>query len=153
MSDFGQLKINWWNCLRFWYMNIAGVFALFIQSPSWSTSVFLIILGILSILGISVGAHRCLSHKSFKVKRPLKLIFFALQTLTFQGSILDWVKRHRMHHRFTGTCADPYNFKNGFWFSHCYWICYDRHPEYEKQCWRIDMRDLKNDPTLKLQHK
>jgi stearoyl-CoA desaturase (delta-9 desaturase) len=38
------------------------------------------------ILGITAGAHRLWSHRSYKAKWPLRLILMLLHTLTFQVS-------------------------------------------------------------------
>ena len=38
----------------------------------------------LSCLGITAGAHRLWSHRSFKAKTPLRIFLVALQTLAMQ---------------------------------------------------------------------
>lgn len=35
------------------------------------------------------------------------------QTFSFQQSIYDWARDHRVHHKFTDTDADPHNSKRG----------------------------------------
>lgn len=35
------------------------------------------------------------------------------QTLSFQQSIYDWARDHRVHHKFTDTDADPHNSRRG----------------------------------------
>lgn len=35
------------------------------------------------------------------------------QTFSFQQSIYEWARDHRVHHKFTDTEADPHNSKKG----------------------------------------
>lgn len=66
-------------------------------------------------LGIVIGYHRLLSHKSFKTS--YEKILSILGCLAFQGSPLVWVCLHREHHAYTDTKKDPHSPVNGFWKS------------------------------------
>lgn len=73
-------------------------------------------------LGITVGYHRLLSHRSFKV--PLWLEYFLVSGgyLCLEGSPIHWVSTHRIHHRYTDKPGDPHSPLNGFWHSFVGWM-------------------------------
>ncbi|KAL5723386.1 hypothetical protein ACHQM5_006792 [Ranunculus cassubicifolius] len=73
------------------------------------------------LLGITLCYHRCLSHSSFKLPKPLEYLFayFGLQAL--QAHPLFWVSTHRYHHKGTDTVKDPHSPIEGFWHSHISW--------------------------------
>jgi stearoyl-CoA desaturase (Delta-9 desaturase) len=48
--------------------------------------------------GISVGFHRLLTHRSFKAKRPLKIVCALAGSMALEGSAISWVACHRRHH-------------------------------------------------------
>ncbi len=64
---------------------------------------------ILGILGINIGFHRLLSHRSFTTYRPIYYILTLLGTITAMGSSLAWVAVHRQHHRYSDTDLDPHS--------------------------------------------
>jgi stearoyl-CoA desaturase (delta-9 desaturase) len=63
----------------------------------------------IGVLGINVGYHRLISHRSFKtpvwIEKPLAII----GVLTTVGSPLAWVAVHRQHHRAPETPQDPHS--------------------------------------------
>ena len=97
-----------------------------------------------------MGYHRLWSHQAYRARFPLRILLATLGTAGYQGSIKWWVLRHRLHHRYTDTSEDPYNSKNGFWFSHIGWIFYK--PVYKKLKW-IDISDIMRDPIVRIQHR
>jgi stearoyl-CoA desaturase (delta-9 desaturase) len=100
-------------------------------------------------LGITMGFHRLLSHRSFKTSRPFAWFLALCGSLAFQGGVLEWVARHRMHHAFTDSDDDPHNARRGFWHSHITWLFAgvekfdspDRH--------RVFARDIYRDPVMR----
>ncbi|RZC41574.1 hypothetical protein BDFB_013955, partial [Asbolus verrucosus] len=104
-------------------------------------------------LGITAGAHRLWSHRSYKAKWPLRLILTFFNTLAFALSVIDWSRNHRLHHKFSETDADPHNAKRGFFFSHIGWLLCRRHSQVEEKLKQIDVSDLWADPLLMYQHK
>lgn len=67
---------------------------------------------------------------------------------SFQNSIYDWVRDHRVHHKFSETDADPHNSKRGFFFSHVGWLMQKKHPEVISKGKLVDLSDITNDPYL-----
>ena len=62
-------------------------------------------------LGITAGAHRFWSHKTFKAKLPLRLFLVFANSMAGENSIYIWSRDHRTHHKFSETDADPHNAK------------------------------------------
>jgi stearoyl-CoA desaturase (Delta-9 desaturase) len=79
------------------------------------------------------------------------LLFF--QTVAFQNSCIEWVRDHRVHHKYSDTNADPHNASRGFFFSHIGWLLCKKHPDVKKYGAKIDMSDLESDWLLRWQHK
>jgi stearoyl-CoA desaturase (delta-9 desaturase) len=86
---------------------------------------------LLTLLGITVGFHRLFTHRSFRAGRPVQLLLGVLGSMAFQGGLLGWVGRHRLHHRHSDRVGDPHSphaHPRGtrsrlrrFWYSHVGW--------------------------------
>ena len=64
---------------------------------------------IIGILGINIGYHRLLSHRSFKTHWFWEKLFSLVGVITVVGSPLAWVAVHRQHHRFAERPGDPHS--------------------------------------------
>jgi stearoyl-CoA desaturase (delta-9 desaturase) len=60
-------------------------------------------------LGVTVGFHRLLTHRSFKTSRALRGIFAALGSAAIEGPVISWVADHRKHHTFSDEKGDPHS--------------------------------------------
>ncbi len=60
-------------------------------------------------LGISLGFHRLLTHRSLRLAKPLEYIAGLLGTLALQGGPISWVATHRVHHAHSDEDDDPHN--------------------------------------------
>lgn len=105
------------------------------------------------MLGVTAGAHRLWSHRSYKAKWPMRLILTIFHTIAFQDSIYHWVRDHRMHHKYSETDADPHNTSRGFFYSHIGWLLCKKHPEVTLKGKALNLSDLQNDPLVMFQHK
>lgn len=103
--------------------------------------------------GITMGAHRLWAHKTYKANLPLRIILAFCQTLAFQNHIYEWVRDHRVHHKFTDTDADPHNSQRGFFFSHMGWLIIKKHKDVMVRGATVDMSDLKQDGVVMFQKK
>ena len=65
-----------------------------------------------------------------------------------QNDIYEWVRDHRVHHKFVDTNADPHNIKRGFFFSHMGWLLIRKHPDVKTKGKTVDMSDLEEDPIV-----
>lgn len=103
--------------------------------------------------GVTAGAHRLWSHRSYKAKFPLRLLLAVMQTATGFDTIYNWAAIHRVHHRYSDTDADPHNVRRGFWHAHTWWMLMLPHPAIARAHDTIDTSDLLADPIVKYQHK
>ena len=97
--------------------------------------VMLVALYTVTGLGITVGYHRLISHRSFECPPWVRACFLVAGGLALENSALRWCADHIRHHARCDQEEDPYNAKKGFWHSHCGWIFEkntDRDPKYEK---------------------
>lgn len=63
----------------------------------------------IGVLGINIGFHRLLSHRSFKTYKFIEYFLSIVGIITTVGSSLAWVAIHRQHHRKTETREDPHS--------------------------------------------
>ncbi len=99
------------------------IFALLPRFWSLETvSALLILYWVTACLGVTLGYHRLLSHRSFKVPTWLERFFATCGALSCQHGPIDWVGLHRHHHTFSDTEADHHNSNKGFWWSHMGWM-------------------------------
>nr|CAI5820449.1 unnamed protein product [Callosobruchus analis] len=74
-----------------------------------------------------------------------------LQSAALQNDIHEWVRDHRVHHKFTDTDADPHNSNRGFFFSHIGWLMVKKHPMVISKGKTVDMSDIEADPVVQFQ--
>ncbi|KPJ02273.1 Acyl-CoA Delta(11) desaturase [Papilio xuthus] len=104
-------------------------------------------------ISITAGAHRLWTHRAYKAKLPLQIILVVLNSLAFQNTAIDWVRDHRLHHRYSDTDADPHNATRGFFYSHIGWLLVRKHEEVKRRGKFIDMSDIYANPVLCFQRK
>ncbi|XP_050307238.1 acyl-CoA Delta-9 desaturase-like [Anthonomus grandis grandis] len=151
-----NLKIVWTNVVLFAILHalaVQGICVLFEGSCSVWTIIFSLTFGVLSQIGVTAGAHRLWSHRSYKATFPLRLILIILDTCVYETSVISWSRDHRLHHKFSDTDADPHNVNRGFFFSHIGWAMMKKHPQVKEKGQTIDLSDLYGDPLLRFQHK
>ena len=70
-----------------------------------------------------------------------------------QNDVIEWVRDHRVHHKYSETDADPHNAKRGFFFAHCGWLMVRKHPQVKLKGRQIDISDVTSDPVCAFQRK
>ncbi len=71
--------------------------------------------------GITLGYHRLITHRDFQCPKWVEYSLLFCGTLACQSPI-EWVAKHRMHHRYSDTHEDPHDINKGFWWTHVGWI-------------------------------
>jgi stearoyl-CoA desaturase (Delta-9 desaturase) len=107
----------------------------------------------LAVIGIVTGAHRYYTHRSFTAKLPLKIFLMLCFTSTCQRSLKEFVRIHRIHHKFTDTAADPHNSTRGFLYTFILWTFLPKTPELKEAEKNFDSSDLDNDPIAAFHNK
>ena len=64
---------------------------------------------VLTGLGVTVGFHRLLTHRSFKAGPLVRGILAALGSAAIEGPPIAWVADHRKHHAFSDRPGDPHS--------------------------------------------
>ncbi|MFN6963707.1 MAG: acyl-CoA desaturase [Pyrinomonadaceae bacterium] len=118
---------------------------------SWQNlAVLLIGNWIVGGLGVGLGYHRLLTHRSFTVPKWLEYTLTILGTMSVQDSPDKWVATHRMHHRFTETDLDPHSTRSGFWWAQMGWIVKGTAQDHDETVLARYVPDLKKDKGHRL---
>ena len=142
------LKIKWATLLVMVFLHVGVVFAPF--AFNWSAfGVFVILQGI-TALGITLGYHRLLTHRSFQVPKWLEYVLALCGSLALQNGPIKWVATHRVHHAFADRPQDPHSPTRGFWWAHVLWLfaydeVLDEPSKYERYA-----SDLVRDPVHRI---
>lgn len=106
-------------------------------------------------LGITIGFHRLLTHKSFDTYRWVKWMWMIIGTMSIEGAPLTWCAVHRRHHSHSDHHGDPHSpnlhgkgfigMMRGLWHGQVGWLFtgYWSKPDYER--W---IPDLLKDPVV-----
>ena len=90
---------------------------------SWQNlAIMLIGNWVVGSLGVGLGYHRLLTHRSFKAPKWLEYILTIFASMSLQNEAYKWVATHRIHHAFTETEKDPHSTRPGFWWAQIGWI-------------------------------
>jgi Fatty-acid desaturase len=93
-------------------------------------------------LGITVGYHRLIAHRSFACPNWVKAGLLIAGGWALENSALKWAADHVRHHAHCDQEADPYNSRRGFWYSHCGWVFYKDPYEDEKYASRLQQDQI-----------
>jgi stearoyl-CoA desaturase (Delta-9 desaturase) len=92
---------------------IAGLLVAAVQTwNDWLHWHDLVVFGavyLLTAIGITVGFHRLLTHRSFETSPLLRGAFAALGSAAIEGPVISWVADHRKHHAFSDEEGDPHS--------------------------------------------
>ncbi|CAH2049358.1 unnamed protein product, partial [Iphiclides podalirius] len=108
---------------------------------------------VLTGFGITGGAHRLWTHKAYKATLPLKLFLLFCYSSAGQNSLYQWVRDHRVHHKYSDTEADPHNANRGLFFSHIGWLMMRKNSQVLLRGSQMDMSDIEADPLLRFYNK
>ncbi|EFN76591.1 Acyl-CoA desaturase [Harpegnathos saltator] len=141
-----ETKIIWSMALLLFLLHTVGFYGIltFDYLQNLKTTSWIFCMHVLTVFGVSAGAHRLWSHKSYKAKLPLRILL---------NSVYQWVRNHRLHHKYCDTDADPHNTNRGFFFSHIGWVVMENHPKVLKKSEKLDMSDILSDPVVVISEK
>lgn len=139
------LKLNWVNVFFFGAIHLVALAAPWYFS--WQAlGIMLFFHWFLGSIGICLGYHRMLSHRSFYVPKWLEYTITTIGCLAIQGGPIFWVGGHRQHHGFTEDVhKDPYSAERGFWWSHMMWIIYSKPEHFDYNVYKAYAPDLAAD--------
>lgn len=99
------------------------------------------------MMGVTIGYHRLLSHRSFRCPKIIEYFWVLGGYLAFEGSPLWWATLHRAHHRYTDQPLDPHAPQYGWLNAYYGWIFHSRYPAYIDPT--VQSRDLNKDPVYR----
>jgi stearoyl-CoA desaturase (delta-9 desaturase) len=137
----------------------ATITAIVLLWNSFVTPADLIIAAVMYLLtavGITVGYHRLLTHRSFQTSKPLEYTFAVLGSMAVQGPVIAWVADHRKHHAHTDEEGDPHSphvaedghhqgVLRGLWHAHTGWLMSNQ----GRADWKKYARDLYEDNGMR----
>src|SRR5438270_898465 len=88
---------------------------------------------VLAVIGVTVGYHRLLAHRSFTTAPWMRIALTVAGSVAAQGPAIVWVAHHRRHHRMTDRIGDPHSPYieadgteltgwHGWWHAHMGWL-------------------------------
>ena len=112
---------------------LAAVVLLWNKFVSVTDLVIAAVMYLATAIGITVGFHRLLTHRSFQTSKPLEYTFAVLGSMAVQGPVISWVADHRKHHAHTDSEGDPHSphvgqhaglrgVAAGLWHAHAGWL-------------------------------
>jgi stearoyl-CoA desaturase (delta-9 desaturase) len=116
----------------------------------------LAVMYVLCGLGVTVGFHRLLTHRSFATFRPVQYLLAVMGSMAVQGPVIGWVADHRKHHAHADGEGDPHSphvgrgpgvggVLAGLWHAHVGWLfTHQGRAEPERYA-----RDLTEDPGMR----
>ncbi len=137
--------VNWKNVAIVTTFHLAAIPVFF--SLSWENfAVLLIGNWIVGSLGVGLGWHRLLTHRSFKAPKWLEYFLTILGTMSMQDPPDKWVATHRIHHKYVDTDKDPHSARSGFWWPQIGWVLWGRSQDHDAETLKRYVPDLLKDP-------
>jgi stearoyl-CoA desaturase (delta-9 desaturase) len=87
-------------------------------------------------LGLTIGFHRLITHRSFETRSTIKVTLLALASMAVQGRAIDWAANHLKHHAHADEDGDPHSPLDGFFHAHVGWIFTAPVADRERYCKR-----------------
>jgi stearoyl-CoA desaturase (delta-9 desaturase) len=112
---------------------LAAIVLLWNSVVSATDLAILAVMYILTGLGVTVGFHRMLTHRSFQAPKPVEYAFAIFGSMAVQGPVMAWVADHRKHHAHADHEGDPHSphvghgdgaggVLRGLWHAHVGWL-------------------------------
>ena len=100
---------------------IYGIYAMWNEGVDMISLALLAGFWLFSGFGITVGYHRCFTHRGFEIhNETLKRLLAIGGSMAFEGPLIAWVSWHWQHHKHTDEEGDPHSphlSGKGFWNS------------------------------------
>ncbi len=115
---------------------IAAAVLLWNEFVSWRDLAIMAAMYLITVVGVTVGFHRMLTHRAFATPKWLEDGFAALGSMSVQGPVIAWVADHRKHHAFSDREGDPHSphtshgdglsgVLRGLYYAHVGWLWND----------------------------
>ncbi len=154
LDAFAPSQLRWNNLSWVVITFIVGMHVAALAAPfffTWSALVAALVLHWATCsIGICLGYHRGLSHKSLKLRNPAKFIATYFGVISGEGTPLMWAATHRVHHSRSDKEGDPHSPYDGTWWSHIMWTFVKNTPRKHELLIKQYAPDLAQDPMLQM---
>jgi stearoyl-CoA desaturase (Delta-9 desaturase) len=99
-----------------------AIWLLWNRAVSWRDLILLAAIYSFVALGVTVGYHRMLTHRSFVPNPVVKTVLLILGSMALEGDALQWAATHTKHHALADRPGDPHSPVDGFFHAHFGWI-------------------------------
>ena len=113
------------------------------RAVNWTDLALLVGFNLIGGLGVTVGFHRMLTHRSFQPHPVVKFIFLVFGSMAVEGPALEWAATHIKHHAHSDREGDPHSPVEGFWHAHMGWMFKSTDADPNVYC-----RNLVKDPIV-----
>lgn len=150
-----KYEIIYFNIFTFTFAHLSALYGVYLCFTSAKRESLILgyIIGVLAGFGVTAGAHRLWTHRTYKAKMPLQILLMLFYSFAYQNSAVHWIRDHRLHHKYSDTDADPHNATRGFFYSHMGWLLVKKHPEVKRRGRSLDMSDIYSNRVLMFQKK
>ena len=111
-----------------------AVWLLWQRAVQWSDLALLAIMYTLVAIGVTVGYHRMLTHRSFTPYPVVKFILLVLGSMALEGDAITWTATHTKHHALADRPGDPHSPLDGFFHAHLGWVFAEPDADPEVYC-------------------
>jgi stearoyl-CoA desaturase (Delta-9 desaturase) len=89
---------------------------------TWRDIAILAVMYVLAGLGITVGFHRMLTHRSFEAHPAARCVLLALGSMAGLSGPIRWASIHIQHHAHSDEDGDPHTPLKGLFHAHMGWF-------------------------------
>jgi fatty-acid desaturase len=140
-------RLNWITVVG--VLGIHAVALLALLPTFWIPSaIVLALLGtyFIGALGISLGYHRLLTHRSFSSPKWFERTLVTLGVCSAQDSPAYWHAAHMRHHQHADRPKDPHSPRDGLWWSHLGWVFHSENRPRRRQLIARYSQQIMRDP-------
>ena len=142
--DHARRTINWKNVAMVTFFHLLAIPVFF--TFSWQNLAALLIGNwIVGSLGVGLGWHRLLTHRSFKAPKWLEYLLSIFASMSMQDAPDKWIATHRIHHAFVETEKDPHSTRFGFWWAQIGWVVWGTAQDHDAATMKRYVPDLLKD--------
>jgi stearoyl-CoA desaturase (delta-9 desaturase) len=118
-----RIRLRWAYAISIAVVHALALLAAFPYFFTWSGLIFCLFgLYIFGTLGVNLGFHRLLTHRSFKCPRWVERTVALLGVCCLQEGPARWVAIHRKHHQQSDEQPDPHSPLVTFLWGHVGWL-------------------------------
>src|SRR5436853_4124331 len=122
---------------------VFGIYQLWDRAVHWSDVALMLLMYMLTAMGVTMGFHRMLTHRSFEAHPAVKFLLLVFGSMALEGPAIQWAATHVKHHAQADREGDPHSPLEGFFHAHIGWLFKDDMAEPSVYC-----RHLLKDPIV-----